>query len=60
MTISLKVLLQLFLKYAEMLDILIDQFDHTEFFNDTLAIFQNNFVNELDSSLLQSICFLKI
>ena len=38
-TISLKV--QLILKYAYMLDVLIYQFDHTEFFDSTLPIFQN-------------------
>ena len=40
-TISLKVLLQLILKYAYTLDILNHQFDHIEFFDSTLPIFQN-------------------
>ena len=40
-TNSVKVLLQLILKYAYMLDILIHQFDHIEFFDGTLPIFQN-------------------
>ena len=40
-TISLKVLLQLILKYAYTIDILIHQFDHIEFFYGTLSVFQN-------------------
>ena len=40
-TISLKVLLQPILKYAYTLDVLIHQFDHTEYFDSTLLIFQN-------------------
>ena len=39
--ISLKVLLQLILKYAYTLDVLIHQFDHAEFFDSTLPIFHN-------------------
>ena len=39
--ISLKVLLQLFLKYAFTLEGSIHHFDHTEFFDGTLPIFQN-------------------
>ena len=41
MAISLKVLLQTVLKYAYKVDILIHQFDHIEFFEGTLPIFQN-------------------
>ena len=40
-TISLKVLLQLILKYAYTLDILILQFVYITFFDGTLPIFQN-------------------
>ena len=40
-TISLIILLQLFLKYAYMLAILIHEFGHKEFYDDTLPIFQN-------------------
>ena len=39
--ISLEVLLQLFLKYAYTLDILIHHFDHIAIFDGTLPIFQN-------------------
>ena len=39
--ISLPLLSQLFLKYAYMLDALIYQFDHMEFFDGTLPIFLN-------------------
>ena len=50
-TISLKVLLQLFLKYAYMLDIFICQFDSVEFSDGSLPIFQNilknYFVNQV-------------
>ena len=41
MTFFLKVLLQLFLKYAYMLDVLIHQFNCIEYFDGTLPIFQN-------------------
>ena len=45
-------------------DVLIHHFDHIAFFDGTLPIFKNllknNFVSELDLSLLRSICFLKV
>ena len=52
-TISLKVLLQLYLKYAYTLDIMIHQFDNIEFFDDTLADFPKLLQTTLSMKLIQ-------